>query len=124
MNLSGVCLSEQIDLEVFRSQLQHELQKLAADLAEAERAAQTVKLDQASVGRLSRMDAMQQQAMAQGLREHIQRRQRQVQAAMARIESGTYGRCCGCETPLSAQRLERDPAVVFCADCLAERERR
>jgi len=117
-------LNEEVDLEAYRNCLWGELKQLAANLTEADNGAQTVQLDQASVGRLSRMDAMQQQAMAQGLRERIQRRQRQVQAALVRIESGTYGRCCGCETPLNAQRLERDPAVVFCADCLAEREGR
>lgn len=91
-------------------------------IARAGAAAATVTLDQSSVGRLSRMDAMQQQAMAQGQLARLLTRRRQLQAAVARLEAGRFGLCCECGAMLDADRLANDPAVVFCADCMAERE--
>lgn len=106
----------------FRELLNLELARIADDIGEANNAAGTVMLDQSSVGRLSRMDAMQQQAMAQGMRARLETRKRQLQAALERIEAGTYGVCCACDAELEVERLRSDPAVVFCADCRAERE--
>lgn len=110
------------NFESYRARLQTELQHLQAAGEQANAAAATVMLDQSSVGRLSRMDAMQQQAMAQGMRERLALRQRKLEAALARIEAGRYGLCCGCGTMLKPERLDADPAAVFCADCAAERE--
>jgi len=66
----------------------------------------------------------QQKAMTKLMHERLVTRGRQVEAALARIESGTYGLCCQCEAELDAPRLEADPAVVFCASCEAERDAR
>ncbi|HVR54458.1 MAG TPA: TraR/DksA C4-type zinc finger protein [Pseudorhodoferax sp.] len=84
--------------------------------------ASTVTLDQTSVGRLSRLDAMQQQAMAQAslLRLDVQRRR--VEAALDRIRHGSYGTCCACESDIGLERLLTDPATPFCMDCQAERD--
>jgi DnaK suppressor protein len=109
-------------LERYRARLQAELHQLQAAGEQSEAAAATVMLDQSSVGRLSRMDAMQQQAMAQGLRERLALRKRKLEAALARLESGRYGLCCQCGAALEAERLDADPSAVFCADCAAERE--
>ncbi|TVQ92885.1 MAG: molecular chaperone DnaK [Chromatiaceae bacterium] len=106
-----------------RARLQAELDELARLSAQAATAGRTVELDQTRVGRLSRMDALQQQAMAQHTRARYELRRQQVAAALARIAAGRYGRCCECEDDLPAKRLAADPAAVFCADCAAERER-
>lgn len=74
----------------------------------------TVTLDQQSVGRLSRMDAMQAQAMAQ---ETARRRQiglQKIDAALARIEEGEYGYCAVCGEPIAKKRLDLDPAAATC----------
>ncbi|MBE0615366.1 MAG: molecular chaperone DnaK [Burkholderiales bacterium] len=110
------------DATKFHHRLSTELQQLVEAIAQAEASAGTVRLDQSSVGRVSRMDAMQQQAMARGLQERLATRKRKTEAALARIESGTYGRCCECQTELKAERIDADPAAVFCAACAAERE--
>jgi DnaK suppressor protein len=112
------------DLTGFRRRLENGLRETDAALAQAGSAAATVVLDQSSVGRLSRMDALQQQAMASGLRERLALRRRQLQAALDRITAGTYGLCCQCEAAMEPDRLDNDPAAVFCADCMAERETR
>jgi DnaK suppressor protein len=90
---------------------------LALEVSSKE-AAQPVELDQAGMGRLSRMDAMQAQLMAQ---EGTRRRKRQLQkidGALRRIEAGEYGRCFVCEEELDAQRLFSDPTITRCVNCV------
>ena len=83
-------------------------------------AAGVVELDQARVGRLSRMDALQAQQVS---RETNRRRALQItriEAALARIEAGEYGFCVGCDEAIDPRRLALDPAAPLCIDC-AER---
>ncbi|MEM9708727.1 MAG: TraR/DksA C4-type zinc finger protein [Pseudomonadota bacterium] len=76
-----------------------------------------VDLDQQSVGRLSRMDALQRQAMAASQeRRRIARRQR-IQAARARLEAGEFGFCEECGDDIGANRLETDPTTPLCISC-------
>ena len=102
-------------------QIKQQLLELRKSLQEQEAAAQEtgkpVELDQARVGRLSRMDAMQSQQMAL---ETVRRRQDQLQkiaGALQRIASNEYGDCfvCGEEIPL--QRLQVDPTSTRCIAC-------
>ena len=81
--------------------------------ANAEDAA-PVELDQTQQGRLSRMDAIQQQAMAA---ETQRRRQRDVHllgAALKRLDEGEYGYCVNCGEAIGTERLALDPATPFC----------
>lgn len=112
------------DVARYRQRLESALQQAdnALALAQAELASATVMLDQSSVGRLSRMDALQQQAMASGIRERLLQRRLKLKAALDRIDAGRYGICCQCEGQLEQARLEQDPAAVFCAACMTERE--
>ncbi len=96
------------------------------DLQEMEREfsaqANPVELDQAKVGRLSRMDAMQGQQMAM---EATRRRQRQlllVEAAQRRINTGEYGRCQECDEDIDIRRLQVDPACLLCIGCAQKRD--
>lgn len=82
----------------------------------------TVVLDQSSVGRLSRMDALQQQAMAAGWRETLQRENRRLVAAWTRLIEGWFGICCRCNAPIPKDRLEADLGTPFCTDCQTEIE--
>ena len=76
-----------------------------------------VTLDQQSVGRLSRMDALQVQEMAKASEGRRQARLRQIQAAIQRIDDGEFGECLNCGEPIGAKRLELDPAVPACIKC-------
>lgn len=77
----------------------------------------TVELDQQSVGRLSRMDAMQQHEMAQAeARRRISDLAR-IDQAMKRIEEGEFGWCAECGEPIAYKRLEIDPAAHLCINC-------
>lgn len=86
-------------------------------------AAEVVALDQTKVGRLSRMDALQAQAMsiASGIRREAQRRL--IELALARLEDGTFGHCRSCDEEISRGRLEFDPTALMCIDCAEKSER-
>ncbi|MDP2399512.1 MAG: molecular chaperone DnaK [Burkholderiales bacterium] len=111
-----------MDPDACRRRLEADLLSVQQALAEADAAADTVILDQSSVGRLSRMDAMQQQAVAAGLRGRLASQKLKLQSALDRVTAGSYGLCCQCEAEIDIERLDSDPAAVFCADCSMERE--
>ena len=76
-----------------------------------------VELDQQSVGRLSRMDAMQVQAMAQAQEGRRQAQLRRIDGALQRLAEGEYGACVECGEDIAPKRLEIDPTVAKCVDC-------
>jgi DnaK suppressor protein len=51
------------------------------------------------------------------LRDAAQRRLREVEAAIARIDRGTYGRCLECGEPIAEDRLVALPWAGHCIDC-------
>jgi len=106
----------------FHALMTAQLAEIGHALTAANANASTVMLDQSSVGRLSRMDAMQQQAMATSQVAALQRRRTQLHAALKRLEGGTFGICCQCGEVIALLRLEGDPGTPFCADCQAGRE--
>ena len=73
-----------------------------------------VELDQTQQGRLSRMDAMQQQAMADETQRRRHMRLAQIDAALARLDDGEYGYCVTCGEEINAERLALDPAIAVC----------
>lgn len=73
-----------------------------------------VALDQTQQGRLSRMDAMQQQAMATETQRRRQRNVQLIEAALRRLDEGEYGFCVTCGDAIEADRLALDPATPFC----------
>ncbi|MEX2496297.1 MAG: TraR/DksA family transcriptional regulator [Woeseia sp.] len=82
-----------------------------------------VELDQTRTGRLSRIDALQLQAMANAGRDRAAQEQRRIDAALARIRSGTYGKCTDCGEPIASGRVQAQPAAALCMPCAADRER-
>lgn len=105
------------ELEIFRRALVAKRTDLLAASAGGAAARQVVTLDQQSVGRVSRVDAMQQQAMAQA-----QERQRanalvRIEGAMERIEAGDFGYCTECGGDIAPKRLQVDPSVMTCISC-------
>ncbi len=79
--------------------------------------AANVALDQTSVGRLSRMDALQQVAMSTGHQSALERESRRLEAALDRLNEGTFGVCCKCGEEIARSRLEIDLGTPFCAVC-------
>ena len=96
--------------------------ELEAVAETGDESAGVVELDQARVGRLSRMDAMQAQAMAASSKQRRDQKLRQIAAALRRIDDDEYGFCQSCDEPINPKRLEFDPTVRFCIDCASQRE--
>lgn len=83
-----------------------------------------VELDQASVGRFSRMDVMQQQAMAVAAERRRAASLQRIDAALRRIERADYGWCAECCEPIALARLALDPAAPLCVGCAGALGRR
>ena len=73
-----------------------------------------VELDQSQQGRLSRIDAIQQQAMAAETQRRRQRDVHLLDAALKRLDEGEYGYCVNCGEAIGTERLALDPATPFC----------
>jgi RNA polymerase-binding transcription factor len=91
--------------------------EIEALLAESAESRSTVELDQTSVGRLSRMDAMQAQQLALATGRQRTQDLARVEAALQRIEDGTYGLCLICDEDIAPKRLAFDPAAPTCINC-------
>ncbi|MFC3614953.1 TraR/DksA family transcriptional regulator [Lutimaribacter marinistellae] len=76
-----------------------------------------VTLDQQAVGRLSRMDALQNQAMAKAQQTRRDTETVRLLAALERIEEGDFGYCEDCGEEIAKGRLELDPAATRCVSC-------
>ena len=76
-----------------------------------------VELDQQSVGRLSRMDAMQSQAMAKETERRRASEIKRIDAALLRLEEGEYGFCVTCGDDIDPKRLDFDPSIPTCINC-------
>ena len=101
-------------------ELRDELQALDNSGSEA---AGIVELDQARVGRLSRMDALQLQAMSQASGRRRQQTRLAIDAALKRIETGEFGICPECDEPVDPRRLQFDPTAKLCISCAEKGER-
>ena len=109
---------EQNQLDVFRRALisrRNEIEQLNADSSDA---SDTVALDQSKVGRLSRMDAMQAQQMAQETARRRQLQLKKIDNALSRLETDEYGYCFKCGDEIGAARLNIDPASTRCMECM------
>ncbi|NKI34644.1 TraR/DksA family transcriptional regulator [Wenzhouxiangella sp. XN79A] len=96
--------------------------KAASDASREDR--DPVELDQTRQGRLSRMDAMQGQAMAQASEARRTQQIARLKAALARLERGEFGECLACGEAIASARLRNDPSATLCIDCAGAREDR
>ncbi len=81
-----------------------------------------VELDQQSVGRVSRIDAIQQQQMAIAGRDQGKQLAQALRGALQRIEDGSYGLCLHCGEAIAHARLEARPEATLCVDCQQKSE--
>lgn len=90
---------------------------LESQLAIKKETTKTVVLDQTAFGRLSRMDAIAQQKMAQANKKNAEARLKQVNYALKLIEIGNYGECSNCGECISFKRLKAKPESIICIEC-------
>lgn len=104
-------------LAMLRAELENALAKLERSMKTSSRAARPVKLDQTSVGRLSRIDAIQNQSLTQGLQQREQAKAALLAGALVRLDKGTYGVCTGCDGAIQFERLLVFPETPTCSRC-------
>ena len=114
-------MGDHIDVSLFRQLLLQRRDELQAVAETGHEASATVELDQSKVGRLSRMDALQAQAMSQETERRRELELAQITAALRRIDSGDYGYCTECDEPIAEARLRFNPSASLCIHC-AERK--
>jgi len=113
---------EAAQLDQFKQQLLSQRDELMASQQMAQSATEPVELDQSSVGRVSRVDAMQSQSMAVEATRLRQQQLRKITTALALIESGDYGYCQQCDNEIDPRRLAIDPAATQCVPCASQQE--
>ncbi|MCB1425544.1 MAG: TraR/DksA C4-type zinc finger protein [Zhengella sp.] len=106
-----------VDTEKARARLDARRAELEAQSDLATESRRPVELDQQSVGRLSRMDAMQQQAMAQAAERSRRRELTRIELAERRLREGDYGWCAECGEEIPDGRLAIDPMAEKCVHC-------
>jgi DnaK suppressor protein len=106
-----------MNVQAFKKLIMDEIAELDGLSKTSKSGRAPVILDQQSVGRLSRMDAMQQQSMDLAREERRQQRLGILAAALQRIEADDYGYCLRCDEPIKDARLKIDPAVLTCVSC-------
>ena len=106
-----------VDTDKFRTLLEIRKAELTASIENATESAAPVRLDQQVQGRLSRMDAMQGQAMAQATIERRRIEIAQIDAAFKRMEKDEFGYCVECGEDIAPKRLALSPAIARCVEC-------
>lgn len=111
-----------LDEQALRARLLARERELAELDEVSEDGTKPVELDQQAVGRLSRMDAMQMQAMAIAARERRRNEVSRIKLALKRLDSGEFGYCVKCDEEIEPKRLAFDPTTLTCLSCAAGKE--
>ncbi len=114
-------LSKQ-QISELRGLLQARQQELQMLLHSSNRTTKPVELDQQSVGRVSRVDAIQQQQMAIASQDQAGQVLRRVETALKQMETGEYGYCQHCTEAIPFARLQAQPFATLCVNCQAATE--
>lgn len=110
------------ELEQLRAALLAQREALDETREANAEASSTVELDQTRVGRLSRMDALQGQAMCQAAGQRREQMRMRIESAPHRMDAGEYGDCLRCGEPIALARLCADPAATLCIRCASTSE--
>lgn len=116
-------MSEELDLDYFKKRLTERYQIILAAKEAQKQNTAPKELDQTSVGRLSRIDAMQQQQMAKASARLADQERRRIETALKRIESEEFGYCILCDEEIAAKRLAFDPSLLTCISCAQNAEK-
>ena len=112
---------QQIDeLRELLEQRRTDLENLLENTGDA---AKPVPLDQQSVGRVSRIDAIQQQQMAAASQAQTSAGLRRVEQALKRIDDEEFGFCLQCGEAIAFARLQVQPEAGLCLACQSENEK-
>lgn len=114
---------DQKQIDELRGLLEQRRSELDALLENTGDAAKPVTLDQQSVGRVSRIDAIQQQQMAVASQAQTTAGLRRIEQALKRIDDDEYGFCLQCGEAIAFARLKVRPEAGLCLACQSENEK-
>ena len=114
--ISFYTMMDDCQKNVYHEKLLHTLDEIEEFLAKSKGAAKAVSPDK-SLGRLSRMEAMQDQQLLLEVRRRQIRRKAEVIAALSRLEQNLFGKCIFCKKEISSERLEVFPETQTCPEC-------
>ena len=103
-------------LAYFRKRLEELEREIREDMDANPEDSGVVELD-SSIGRLSRMDALQNQQMALELKRRQENQLLRIENAFKRLANGQYGLCGKCKKPIEEDRLEGFPDTITCVRC-------
>lgn len=105
-------------LRAERGRLQHAIENLSSEHADGGSLAdETGDLASGSDNHLGDSATVTfERELDEGLQEGAERRLEQVDAALRRIEDGSYGTCEACGKPIAAERLRAVPWAALCID--------
>ncbi len=115
--MKGIAIMDETAQNRFRTLLRARLDEIESADALGKQGQETVQLDQQSVGRLSRQDALLNQSMAKANQNRRTNEAQRLRLALTRLEEGDYGFCTDCGEEIAAKRLELDPATPKCISC-------
>lgn len=107
----------QDELAELREELERQLARLERSMESSQAALEPVELDQSRVGRLSRMDELQNQSLTRNLHEREEIRLTLIRNALARMDGGSYGVCEACGAGIPYERLLVFPEATECGNC-------
>lgn len=110
------------DLEQLHQQMLQLKLQLQQVLDGQHQKAEPVILDQQAVGRVSRIDAIQQQEMAKAGEQHTAQRLMAINKALRHFEEGDYGYCEQCGLSINVARLKIKPEAQYCIQCQSEHD--
>jgi DnaK suppressor protein len=108
---------------LLKSQLRQMELDLEQQLSLAQDSVGVVNLDQTAVGRVSRVDALQQQSMALSLQHSAQQKLKKVKAALGAIDQENFGDCQRCDEPIGFPRLRSQAETCFCLNCQSKADK-
>jgi DnaK suppressor protein len=115
--MEQTAMTRKLDVNLFAQRLSARRAELLEELAQTRDSRSTVELDQTTVGRLSRMHAIQEQATALATGRQRECEIARIQAALQRMKDGEFGYCVMCGGEIDERRLQLDPSLPHCIDC-------
>ena len=104
------------ELSTIRKKIDERIEELESLLGNDAEDTKPIEPD-VSIGRLSRLDAMQMQQMALEQHRRQEAELQKLKEAIQRIEDGSYGQCVMCRQPIAPARLEAQPDAILCINC-------
>lgn len=111
-----------LDVATWRARIEALIAELEQQSVDSRESRRPVELDQTLQGRLSRIDAIQGQAIAQAAEVRRQARITGLKAALRRLERGEFGECAECGDAIAEARLMVDPSLTLCIRCAESSE--